>query len=182
MQITIGTSRKTYTTRLFVYSLALIFTQKFAPLRFPLCRALAIQEFLVDKMGWQILLGLKLAALALGIVASLLPPWEIEAAVRSFSEMARKGFVTAAFLILAMGFASLVRNLWVVFIKKEPWVHFYHQGPEHLLVAIYTISVPLVYIVGAWVLIPAYAITILLVMFIVLAYVADERKREQTSR
>lgn len=40
MQITIGTSRKTYTTRLFVYSLALIFTQKFAPLRFPLCRAL----------------------------------------------------------------------------------------------------------------------------------------------
>ena len=42
MQITIGTSRKTYTTRLFVYSLALIFTQKFAPLRFPLCRALGV--------------------------------------------------------------------------------------------------------------------------------------------
>ncbi|WP_157209901.1 hypothetical protein [Marinimicrobium agarilyticum] len=128
------------------------------------------------------IIGIEVGSPSFGHRAALLPPWEIEAAVRSFSEMARKGFVTAAFLILAIGFASLVRNLLVVFIKKGRWVHFYHPGPEHLLVAIYTISVPLVYVVGAWVLIPAYAITILLVIFIVLAYVADERKRDETSR
>lgn len=132
----------------------------------------------MDKQGWQIILAIKLIAILLGVIASALPPSSLEEATRTFTDLSRKGFLAASFFILGMGMVSLFSNLWNCYRHKGSWDHFYQPGPEHTLVAVYAVCLPSIYLAGSWVLLPAYTVTLLLIIFIIVSYMADEARKK----
>lgn len=136
----------------------------------------------MDRTAWQIFLAFQVLGFFLGLVAAILPPWNFEVATNALYEGVRLGYVCIAFFIIFLAFFSLFRNIYVYFIKKGKWEHAFHPGPEHLLVVIYAIATPLTYIFGAWALIPAYIVTSLLMSFIILDYIARERRVNREDR
>ncbi|MGM0824599.1 MAG: hypothetical protein ACQEUY_07760 [Pseudomonadota bacterium] len=133
----------------------------------------------MDKMGWQIFLGLKIAFLVLGIVQAALPPWSMEGAVHGFLRMTSMGFWVVAFFVLFPAVVSLCRNLWIVFRNSGGWVHMYQPGPEHWLVFVYTITFPLMLFVGVWIIYPMYFFALVLLLFIVGGYMGAEIRQRK---
>lgn len=134
----------------------------------------------MDKQGWQIALSFKLFFIVLGIIRASLP-WSTEPFAQVFMQTILSGFTFFVFIFLLIGIANSFHNLWKIFIKKEGgWESVYQPGPEHMLILIYTISLPLIILAGTWVIYPAYFITLLLMLFITGAYMGEEiRKRKE---
>jgi uncharacterized membrane protein HdeD (DUF308 family) len=134
----------------------------------------------MDKQAWQITLSVKVIGLLLGLVSAAAPPWKFFENTYRFVNIAREVYVGIGSLILLAGIASVVHNIWTMYKHGQKWESLYQPGPEHALVAVYAITIPLIYTVGEWVLLPAYIASLALILFIIGAYLGEElRQRNQ---
>lgn len=134
----------------------------------------------MDKETWQIILGMKVVCLLTGLISIIfLPPYGSSWESWGYVDIFKAGFVGIGSLLLIAGLANVIYNIWGKYKHNAPWESLYEPGPEHTLVAVYFILIPMIYTTSVWFLFIGYILSISLVVFIIGAHLGAELKHKK---